>query len=448
MQKIKIVLLSGGSGSRLWPLSNGVRSKQFMRLLKNPDGELESMCQRIMRQLKASGLSSDITVATGASQVDSILKQMGGSVDIVAEPERRDTFPAIALASSYLAFEKKCSKDDVVVVMPIDPYTEDGYFSTIRKMADVVADNAANIVLMGIVPTEPSEKFGYIVPEKKSGGEPVKVLSFAEKPDRERAQRLIKEGALWNGGIFAFKMGYMLDILSRYTNLTNFNDIKNSYASFPKKSFDFEILEKEPSIAVVPFNGMWKDLGTWNALSEEMDDASIGKVVIDDSPNTNVVNELDIPIVCLGIKNAIVAASFDGIFIGDKERSVSLKDYVGRLGDLRPMYEERRWGEYKVLGRDKYADGLESLTKLLKFNDGAFISYQRHKLREEVWTFVNGEGLLVLDGRRINVRKGDVIKIEARQKHAVKSLRNLQIIEVQMGTKLTEDDIERFPWEW
>jgi len=448
MQKIKIVLLSGGSGSRLWPLSNGVRSKQFMRLLKNPDGKLESMCQRIMRQLKTSGLSSDITVATGASQVDSILKQMGVGVDIVAEPERRDTFPAIALASSYLAFEKKCAKDDVVVVMPIDPYTEDGYFATIRKMANAVADNAANIVLMGIVPTEPSEKFGYIVPEKKSGGEPVKVLSFAEKPDRERAGRLIKEGALWNGGIFAFKMGYMLEILSRYTNLTNFNDIKNAYSAFPKKSFDFEILEKEPSIAVVPFNGMWKDLGTWNALSEEMDDASIGKVVIDDSPNTNVVNELDIPIVCLGVKNAIVAASFDGIFIGDKERSVSLKDYVGQLGDLRPMYEERRWGEYKVLGGGKYADGLESLTKLLKFNDGAFISYQRHKLREEVWTFVNGEGLLVLDGKRISVKKGDVVKIEAGQMHAVKSLRDLQIIEVQMGTKLTEDDIERFPIEW
>ena len=112
------------------------------------------------------------------------------------------------------------------------------------------------------------------------------------------------------------------------------------------------------------------------------------------------------------------------------------------------MYEERRWGEYKVLGRGKYADGLESLTKLLKFNDGAFISYQRHKLRDEVWTFVNGEGLLVLDGKRISVKKGDVIKIEAGQMHAIKSLRGLQIIEVQMGTKLTEDDLERFPWEW
>ena len=154
------------------------------------------------------------------------------------------------------------------------------------------------------------------------------------------------------------------------------------------------------------------------------------------------------PIVCLGLKNAIVAASLDGIFIGDKGKSVSLKDYVGRLGDLRPMYEERRWGEYKVLGYDKYADGFESLTKLLKFNDGAYISYQRHNLRDEVWTFVNGEGLLVLDDKRISIKKGDVVKIKAGQKHAVKSERDLQIIEVQMGTKISEDDIERFPIKW
>ena len=160
---MRILLLSGGSGKRLWPLSNDARSKQFLKLLKAPDGKRESMVQRIVRQIKESGLDASITIATSVSQKDAITSQLGSHVDVVTEPERRDTFPAIALSTVYLLKEQHCDRNEVVVVMPIDPYTEESYFHTVGQMAQIAAQGRADLVLMGISPTQPSSKFGYIL---------------------------------------------------------------------------------------------------------------------------------------------------------------------------------------------------------------------------------------------------------------------------------------------
>ncbi|MFR9531290.1 MAG: sugar phosphate nucleotidyltransferase, partial [Rikenellaceae bacterium] len=207
---MNIILLSGGSGKRLWPLSNNARSKQFLKLLRSPAGDYESMVQRISRQIAESGIEADITVATSISQYDSIVNQLGSSVDVVTEPERRDTFPAIALSTSYLIKEKKCSMDEVVVVMPSDSYVEAGYFETIAKMAKAVVSDKVDMVLMGITPTEASTKFGYIVPNKTaSEGDLITVNRFTEKPDEETAKELIAQNAVWNGGVFAFKLSYI-----------------------------------------------------------------------------------------------------------------------------------------------------------------------------------------------------------------------------------------------
>ena len=442
MKKINLILLSGGSGKRLWPLSNGVRSKQFLKLLKSPDGKYESMVQRVMRQINEAGLDATITIATSVSQADSIKSQLGNTVEVVTEPERRDTFPAIALATSYLLTEKNAKADDIAVVLPIDQYTEISYFKTVAKMADAVESNVANLVLMGICPTEPSSKYGYIIPAEKDK-EIMQVSRFTEKPTEDKAKELLQLGALWNGGVFAFKLGYIKNIVEKYSAIESFSQVRNNYCAFPKISFDYEVVEKENSIAVVPFSGQWKDLGTWNALVEETD-ASIGKVVVDENvKNTNVINELDIPVVCMGLEDVVVAASHDGIFVGKKASSEKLKSYIDNI-EMRPMFEERRWGEYTVLNINEYPDGKKSLTKLLKFNDGHGISYQRHKKRSEVWTVVSGTGLLTLDDVVSEVKQGDVILIKEYQKHAIKSVENLQIVEVQLGTELTEEDIERF----
>ncbi|MFI3277318.1 MAG: sugar phosphate nucleotidyltransferase [Rikenellaceae bacterium] len=444
---MKIILLSGGSGKRLWPLSNDTRSKQFLKLLKSPSGDFESMVQRVNRQIRESGIDADLTIATSISQYDSIVNQLGDKVDIVTEPERRDTFPAIALSASYLLKEKGCSRDEVVVVMPSDSYVDSGYFDVIRSMERVAQNSNVDMVLMGITPTEPSTKFGYIVP-RSSEAEYITVDRFTEKPNEQRAEELLAKGAFWNGGVFAFKLGYIADIVDKYIEADTFAQVRDRYAEFPKISFDYEVVEKATSIALVPYSGDWSDLGTWNSLSTKITQRAIGNVVLEDnSLNTHVVNELAIPVVCLGAEDMIVAASPDGILVSSKEASVNLKSYADTL-TARPMYEERRWGKYRVLGHEHFDDGHNALTKLLCIKAGRYISYQYHNCREEIWTFIDGEGVLILDGERIDVSRGYVAHIKAGQRHAVRATTELQIIEVQSGENLVEEDIIRLDWEW
>ena len=267
VKEMELVLLSGGSGKRLWPLSNNARSKQFLPLLEREDGKMESMLQRVVGQAEAAGLSDSITIATNAAQMDVIVNQLGDKVQVVTEPERRDTFPAIALAASYLSLRKGCPDNEIVVIMPCDPYTEAGYFKTISKMVGVAEKNVAELVLMGITPTYPSEKFGYVVPQGAEGGEEwMRVQRFTEKPTVEVARQLLDQGAFWNGGVFAFRLGYMMEIVRRYVKSDSFEDTRARYGEFPKISFDYEVAEKAGSVAVVPFNGQWKDLGTWNTM--------------------------------------------------------------------------------------------------------------------------------------------------------------------------------------
>lgn len=184
------------------------------------------MVQRVVRQVREADLTDNITLATNASQLDIIINQLGESVSVVTEPERRDTFPAIALAASYLKLAKNSPDDEVVVIMPCDPFTEAGYFETIGKMAVCVESNVADLVLMGITPTYPSEKYGYVVLETDSRNAEgsMKVRQFTEKPNVERAKQLLSIGALWNGGVFAFKLGYMMDIVRKYIKSDSFED--------------------------------------------------------------------------------------------------------------------------------------------------------------------------------------------------------------------------------
>ncbi|MBQ5706324.1 MAG: cupin domain-containing protein [Bacteroidaceae bacterium] len=446
---MQIILLSGGSGKRLWPLSNNARSKQFLPLLQSPAGDSESMVQRVVRQIGESRLSGTITIATNSSQRDIIINQLGDEVDIVTEPERRDTFPAIALAAGYLSMAKKCSNDEVVVVMPCDPYTETKYFDVIADMVEAVENNAADLVLMGITPTCPSTKFGYVVPCSEDAEKSIlRVKRFTEKPDVQRAEALLDEGALWNGGVFAFRLGYMVNVLEKYITASSFEELHSRYGELPKISFDYEVAEKAESVAVLPFNGKWKDLGTWNSLTEELSSKAIGNVALgEQTENTHVINELGMPVFCNGVKDIVVASSPDGILVCGKEYSENIKNYVDNLSP-RPMYEERRWGSYRVLDSTTYSDCYMSLTKVLQIKSGRYISYQIHNNREEVWTVVDGEGVVVLDGERRNVSRGDVVVIKQGQKHAIKATTDLQIVEVQMGSSLVEEDIERFEWEW
>lgn len=444
---MQLILLSGGSGKRLWPLSNVARSKQFLPLLQAPDGSLESMVQRVVRQIKEAGLECDITITTNVSQRDYITNQLGRAVDMVTEPQRKGTFPAIALSVAYLSLEKKLPDDETVVVMPCDPYTGMGYFNAIGKMADCVRENAADLVLMGIKPTYPSAKYGYVLADHSTKYYHM-VTRFTEKPDAHTAQELIDAGAYWNGGVFAFRLGYMMGIVRRYVEEDTYADILAHFDDLPSRYFDYEVVEKAQSLAMVPFDGFWKDLGTWNTLSEELPVWATGNVIMGaENQNTHVINELPVPVFCDGLKDVIVAAGPDGILVSAKRTSENVKNYVDQLRQ-RPMYEERRWGIYVVTSMDTFSDGFKSLSKTLTMYPGKSISYQLHRHRDEVWTFVDGEGLLVLDDKVQPVHRGMTVEIPKTHKHGVYALTQLQFVEVQSGDLLEETDIERFPWDW
>ncbi len=446
---MKIILLSGGSGKRLWPLSNDARSKQFLRLLSAPDGHAESMIQRVVRQIREANLTDDIVVGTGISQKDSIENQLGNGLSVVTEPCRRDTFPAIALACAYLR-SQGTAPDEPVIVMPCDTYTEAGYFTAIAKMAAGVQHGDADLVLMGIAPTYASSKYGYIIPA--DGCTPgcngvCPVQKFTEKPDVETAARFIAEGGMWNGGVFAFRLGYLNAITDKYMPGKTFAEIREKYAEMPKISFDYEVVEKAQSVGVVRYDGEWKDLGTWNTLTDELPKHNYGNVHSEDCENTFVINELELPIVCLGAKDMVVAASPDGILVSDRNKSENLKHIVDNIGK-RPMYEERRWGEYKVIDYVEFPDGFCSLTKQLTVKPGCNISYQRHSCRNEVWTFISGEGILVIEDEVRRVQRGDTVVIPVGTRHAIRAVTPLTFIEVQSGSNLCEEDIERFDYTW
>ena len=438
---MNLVLLSGGSGQRLWPLSNDIRSKQFIKIFHREDGELESMVQRVYRQIKAVDTDATVTIATSKSQVSAIHNQLGEEVGISVEPCRRDTFPAIALAVAYLKDVQGVGEEESVVVCPVDPYVENDYFEALKALGDRAAVSSANLVLMGIEPTYPSEKYGYIIPIGKE--QVSKVSMFKEKPTQEVAKDYIAKGALWNGGVFAFKLGYVLNRAHELIDFVDYDDLFNKYDTLNKISFDYAVVEHEPKIEVMRFAGTWKDLGTWNTLTEAMDSHAVGEAMFNENcENVHVVNELDVPILCMGLKDVVVSASPDGILVSDKEQSSYIKPFVNTL-DHRVMFAEKSWGSFKVIDINK-----ASMTIKVTLNAGHQMNYHSHQHRDEVWTVIAGVGKTIVDGMEQNVKAGDVITMSAGCRHTVIAETELKLIEVQLGEAIDVHDKQKFELEY
>lgn len=437
---MNIVLLSGGSGKRLWPLSNDIRSKQFIKIFKRDDGEYESMVQKVYRQILKVDPDAQVTIATSKSQVSAIHNQLGEEVGISIEPCRRDTFPAIVLASAYLHYMQLIPEEESVVVCPVDPYVNDDYFEGLKQLSEQADKGEANIVLMGIEATYPSEKYGYIIPEDKEAVS--RVLTFKEKPNYLMAQKYIEQGALWNGGVFAFKLKYVLDRAREFIDFTGYQDLFEKYGSLPKTSFDYAVVEKEENIQVMRFHGAWKDLGTWNTLTEAMTESSIGEVIMDPTcENVHVINELNVPILAMGLNNVVISASPDGILISDKHQSSFIKPYVDGI-DQQIMYAEKSWGSFRVLDVEH-----DSLTIKVTLNPGHQMNYHSHLHRDEVWVVISGKGTTVVDGEKKEVSVGDVIKMRAGCRHTVIALTELKMVEVQLGRDISVHDKIKYDLE-
>ena len=437
---MNIVLLSGGSGKRLWPLSNDVRSKQFIKIFRQENGEYESMVQRMYRQIKKIDKNATVTIATSKTQVSSIHNQLDEYVGISIEPCRRDTFPAIALAAEYLNDVMHVGLDEVVVICPVDPYVNDDYFVALRNLSEQAEKGEANLVLMGMEPTYPSEKYGYIIPE--STEETAYVRTFKEKPTVETAREYINEGALWNGGVFAFKLGYLIEKAHELIDYVDYTDMFNRYDTLPKISFDYAVVEKEEKIQVQRFAGEWKDLGTWNTLTEAMEENVIGKGVMNDTcDNVHIVNEMSVPVLAMGLHDVVISASPEGILVSDKEQSSYIKPYVDKF-EQQIMFAEKSWGSYQVLDVED-----KSMTIKVTLNAGHSMNYHSHKNRDEVWVIISGKGKTIVDGMEQNVNAGDVITMSAGCRHTVIADSELKLVEVQLGQEINASDKQKYELE-
>jgi mannose-1-phosphate guanylyltransferase len=446
---MRLILLSGGSGKRLWPLSNDARSKQFLKILQGPDNQFESMVQRIWRQLKNVGLIENSIIATGSNQVDMIVNQLSAQVPIIVEPERRDTFPAVALSAAYLYSVLGVSLDETVVVLPVDSFVDDVFFNKIKEMDQVLNQSSANLVLMGASPTYPSAKYGYMVPDLTLTVDAFfKVKHFHEKPTEEEARLLIEENdAYWNCGVFAFKLDYLISLLNEKCIPIQYEQLVKQYHVMKKTSFDYEVVEKEHKIAMLPYHGDWKDLGTWNTLTEEMAAPQIGlSVISSDSHNTHIINELHIPVSVLGLSNVVVVASPDGVLVSDKSASQRLKEVINF--DQRPMFEEHLWGTSKVLDYSNQGTESEVLTKRITIGAGKQTGIEVHFKRMEIWYVISGAGEIYLDGKKISIQKGYTCRIPPKMKHGIKAITELELIEIQEGSLLNSDDIVNFAFSW
>ena len=437
---MNVVLLSGGSGKRLWPLSNDVRSKQFIKFFRKENGEYESMVQRMYRGIKEADENAVVTIATSKSQLSEINNQLGDKVSVSIEPDRRDTFPAIALSCAYLHDVLRVPENEAVVICPVDPYVDETYFKALKDLHALASESDSNLCLLGMEPTYPSAKYGYIIPETQDAVSGVKM--FKEKPDEKTAEEYIAQGALWNGGVFAFRLGYILKIAARLLSYTTYDDLYARYSNLERISFDYAVAEKEDNISVMRFNGVWKDLGTWNTLTESIPEKVMGKGIMNDEcENVHIINELNVPILAMGLSDVVITASPEGILVSDKHQSSYIKPYVDQI-EGQVMFAEKSWGSFRVLNVEA-----ESMTILVTLNPGHSMNYHSHELRDEVWVVVEGKGTTVVDGMRQNISVGDVVTMQAGCRHTVIADTMLKLIEVQLGKEISVYDKRKFELE-
>nr|WP_255654825.1 sugar phosphate nucleotidyltransferase [Cohnella sp. REN36] len=436
--------MSGGSGKRLWPLSNDARSKQFLKVLEGKNQQLVSMVQRVWGQIESNGLRESSFIATSKSQIEIMQSQLGMNVPLIVEPSRRDTFPAIMLAASYLFSEEKAGLDEVVAILPVDPYVEDSFFDTVKQLERVVADSGSDLALIGVQPTYPSSKYGYIVPSEATTSSTYQVVDrVQEKPSTKQAEELIARHALWNCGVFAFRLRFVIQMLEDKGFPTDYQKLSRQYESLPQISFDYEVVEKSDEIVVVPYKGYWKDLGTWNTLTEEMKNNQIGRGIIsNDSENSHLINELELPVSILGLSNIVVAVSPDGILVTEKSASPRIKDLIDFQQG--PMYEEKNWGWVRILDDQKYDDSRTVTTKRVAIYSGKSTSYLMNSTREEVWTIVKGEGEFILNGNYMQIMPGNVLHIPVKTLHSIRATKDVEVIIVQSGSGLENQVVELY----
>ena len=243
--------------------------------------------------------------------------------------------------------------------------------------------------------------------------------------------------------MFAYKLKYVMDIAHQLIDFTDYHDLFEKYATLTKISFDYAVVEKEKKIQVQRFAGQWKDLGTWNTLTEAMEETVVGKGEMNDTcTGVHIVNEMDVPVLAMGLHDVVISASPEGILVSDKEQSSYIKPFVDKF-EQQIMFAEKSWGSFKVIDVET-----ESMTIKVTLNAGHSMNYHSHKNRDEVWVVISGNGKTIVDGFEQVVKAGDVITMSAGCRHTVMAETELKLIEVQLGTDINVHDKQKFALEY
>ena len=454
---MKSIILAGGSGSRLWPLSRDMYPKQLLSL----DNE-NSLLQQTFLRLRKFSSAENIATVTNIKHFQDIKLQLN-SIDsnnlVIAEPLGKNTAPAIACTLEYF-MQKNNNDDDIVLIVPSDHLINDiaAFAETVRKGEKLA--QAGYIVTFGIKPTYPETGYGYIKTAQsfETGFE---VEKFVEKPDLVTAQEYLNSGKFyWNAGIFMAKISTLLDEFAKYEpeifatlkNLDFSNSTKINYSIYeamPSISIDYAIMEKSDKIALIELESDWNDLGSWQSLYEikpkdENGNVLTGKVVVDDVKNSFIYSQKELVAVS-GLEDVVIVETEDAIMACKMSDSQSVKKLYEKLkeSNTTKLHKTvfRPWGYYTCMNE---GDGY--LTKTICVLPHQKLSVQSHNHRSEHWVVLEGQALVLLDDKKYDVYAGDSIDIPLKAKHSLQNPyeKELKIIEVQKGDYISEDDIIRY----
>ena len=448
---MKVLILAGGKGTRLWPLSRETFPKQFLLL-----GEKSLFHQTIERCLLVAK-PKDIFISTNNNYyfyVKDGLKGIGISEkNIISEPMAKNTGPAILFALKELKEKLKTKDDEIIFICPSDHYIfpKNEFVKTIKRAGKIA--KMGNIVLFGIKPTKPETGYGYI---KKSQETKLKsqsyyqVEKFIEKPSLRKVKEFIKTGNyFWNLGMFMFSLGliwqeYKEKAPEIFENINNFEKIKAA-------PIDKAIIEKSKKVVVIPADFQWSDIGSWEAFHQTQKKDKNGNVIIGNALIRETKNSLIFGshrlVACLGLRNLIVLETDDAVFVASKKRAQEVKNLVEELKkqNKKEAWEGlkiyRPWGSYVVCGE---AENYK--IKKIVVNPNGKLSLQLHQKRSEHWVVVNGKAKVKIGDREYVLKKGESIFVPKKTKHRLENpfKKPLEIIEVQQGKYLSEDDIVRF----
>jgi len=461
MSLITPVILVGGSGKRLWPLSRESRPKQFVPLL----GKQSTFQQTLLRVADRDLFGKPVIATNDAYRfmAEQQADEIGIAIDILVEPARRDSGPAMGAAAAYC----RSLGAQAVLALASDHLVigDEEFRSGCRD--GLAAVEQGGIVTFGIPPTEPKTDYGYIRPGSGQIGTVRKVAAFVEKPDARTALRYISEGLLWNSGNFLFPPAVLLSEMARFepamaaaaeeavakarkTGSTVFLDAE-AFGAAPARSIDYAVMERTDKCWVVPAKFRWSDLGTWDALLDVGNADPAGNVVegpveIDHVRNSYVRSDGPLTAV-IGVDDVVVVAMNDAVLVGHRDNLPRLKDVVQRMSDgkhraaTEHAVMHRPWGSYQDIDR-----GERFRAKRLTVNPGARLSLQSHSRRAEHWVVVRGVAEVTLDGRVVTLRENEstYIPIGGIHRLANPGTELLEVVEVQTGDYVEEDDIVRY----